>query len=75
MFTLGRQQRGSGLCRLLNTSSMNCWDGNQVVTDDIDDFEEDDILSQGVLTLLNLSLLKQNVIMKHSLTAPQLTTL
>ena len=54
---------------------MNCWDGNQVVTDDIDDFEEDDILSQGVLTLLNLSLLKQNVIMKHSLTAPQLTTL
>ena len=43
----GRQQRGSGLCRLLNTTSTNCWDGNQVVTDDIDDFEADDILSQG----------------------------
>lgn len=43
----GRAQRGPGLCRLVNTSEINCWDGNQVVTDDIDDFEADDILSQG----------------------------
>ena len=43
----GRAQRGPGLCRLVNTSATNCWDGNQVVTDDIDDFEADDILSQG----------------------------
>lgn len=48
LYTAGRQQRGPGLCRLLNTSTTNCWDGNQVaVNDDVEEFEADDILSQG----------------------------
>ena len=50
----GRAQRGPGLCRLVNTSETNCWDGNQVVTDDIDDFEADDILSQGEILYNNI---------------------
>ena len=48
VYTAGRQERGPGLCRVLNTSTTNCWNGNQVVTNnDIEEFEADDILSQG----------------------------
>ena len=43
----GRRMRSSGLCRLLNTSRTNCWDGNQNRTTDIPDFDDDDIIDQG----------------------------
>ena len=46
----GRDVDGSGFCRLLNTRSNNCWDGSQNRTDDIDDFDDDDIIDQGTLT-------------------------
>ena len=46
----GRDVDGSGFCRLLNTRSNNCWDGSENRTDDIDDFDDDDIIDQGALT-------------------------
>lgn len=36
-----------GICRLINTSSSNCWDGTQNRTEDIEEFEGDDVLDQG----------------------------
>ena len=46
----GRMDSGPGLCRLINTSSMNCWDGSQNRTNDIADFDDDDIIDQGNVT-------------------------
>ena len=43
----GRRVRGPGLCRLLNTSRTNCYDGNGNRTEDIEEFEGDDIEDQG----------------------------
>ena len=45
---VGREVNGSGFCRLLNTRSNNCWDGSEIRTDDIDDFDDDDIIDQGM---------------------------
>ena len=43
-----RDMQGSGFCRLLNTSSMNCWNGTAVVEQDIVEFDDDDITDQGI---------------------------
>ena len=43
----GRRARGPGLCRLLNTSRTNCFDGNGNRTEDIEEFDGDDIEDQG----------------------------
>ena len=46
-YSTGRRARGPGLCRLLNTSRTNCFDGNMNRTEDIEEFEGDDIEDQG----------------------------
>ena len=40
--------RGPGLCRLLNTTRTNCYDGNANRTEDIEEFDGDDIEDQGI---------------------------
>ena len=41
--------RGPGFCRLLNTSRADCWDGNVNRTDDIEEFDGDNIEDQGLI--------------------------
>ena len=36
-----------GICRLINTTSSNCWDGTQNRTEDIEEFDGEDVLDQG----------------------------
>ena len=48
----GRRARGPGLCRLLNTSRTNCFDGNINRTEDIEEFEGEDIEDQGSYQLI-----------------------
>lgn len=39
---------GPGFCRLINTSSSDCWDGLTVRSDDIDEFDGETIKDQGI---------------------------
>ena len=51
----GRDVEGAGFCRLVNTSSSNCWDGMSVIDDDIDMFDGQTVNEQGSYTTDNAS--------------------
>ena len=41
--------RGPGICRRLSLARRNCWDGNNRIDNDIDEFDFDSIDRQGII--------------------------
>ena len=48
LYPIGREEFGPGVCRLINTSSSDCWDGSMVAEEDIDEFKGTTITDQGI---------------------------